>query len=272
MGISYSFMDNCTYGADDINSAFSKLTTQGVSMFLYSEGDNPLISLNDAVSSIASPGVEYYNFDACKVTYDAENKKYYIMQGNAFMHDGTIVSIDNEGYDITDEVNGIRATSDNDIYVCFYRDVANNCISVSVSQSDEIINKDESVPLSIIQGTQNIGDLREFATTKLAACSGNIICGGRIESFRILPYEDTAAEMLRATFTGIFPGAQYVVCYSNVIPVQKTGNYDELDFTSIEISGHCVNIAISQVGTEMKVWMYCFVTNHLLPATDCIIF
>lgn len=272
MGISYSFMDNCTYGADDINSVFSKLTTQGVSTFLYSDGDNPLISLNDAVSSIASPGVEYYNFDACRITYDEENNKYYIAQGNAFMYDGAIVTIDAEGYDITDEVNNIRLVSESDIYVCFYRDVANNCVSVSVSESDEVINKEEAVPLAIIQGTENIKDLREFATTRLAACSGNTICRGRIESFTVIPADKTPEERLRATFTGIFPGAQYVACYSTILPIQKTGNYDELVFSRIEINDYCVNIAIGQVGTVMKVWMYCSITNHPLPSTECVIF
>ena len=40
MSVIYSFMDDSVYGADDINKTFSKLTTQGVSLFKYNNGDN----------------------------------------------------------------------------------------------------------------------------------------------------------------------------------------------------------------------------------------
>ena len=61
MSLKKSFMDNEIYGADDINFALSRLTTQGVSLFKYNDGDNPLVSLNNALAEMASPGVDLYN-------------------------------------------------------------------------------------------------------------------------------------------------------------------------------------------------------------------
>ena len=57
MSIKCSFMDNQIYGAEDINLIFSKLTMQGISLFAYDDGDNPLLSLNQAVASFVNPGV-----------------------------------------------------------------------------------------------------------------------------------------------------------------------------------------------------------------------
>ena len=121
MSIIYGFMDNCLYGADDINQTFSKLTTQGVSLFNYTDGDNPLVSLNNAVSAHTMPGVEMYNTNACKVIYDTENEKFFISPGNAFMIDGSTITVDSEEYDITERVLEQRKSGIGDIWVCFNR-------------------------------------------------------------------------------------------------------------------------------------------------------
>ena len=124
MGFSCSFMDNKSYGADDINLILSKLTTQGISLFKYADGDNPLIALNDAVNSFTGPGIEYYNPSSCMLEYLAPTEEnayaqFRILPGNAFMYDGSIITIDENGYDISDEVIKIRQSRTDDIYVYF---------------------------------------------------------------------------------------------------------------------------------------------------------
>ena len=84
MGLKKYFMDNETYGADDVNAAFSHLVTSGVSLF---DGTKSLISeLDEAVSDTVNSGVDTYNEDSCKVVY--ENGAYSVKPGVCFMPNG----------------------------------------------------------------------------------------------------------------------------------------------------------------------------------------
>lgn len=263
MGLTYSFMDNCTYGADDINKVFSKLTTQGISLFNYSEGDNPLISLNDAVSNFINPGIEHFNPDACKVLYTPSEKEdtfgnFTILTGNAFMYDGAIITVDDEGYDISDEVRIIRQTSEKDIYVYFYRNIPNNSVDVCVTVDNSLIETKETVILARISDSDKVLDMRKIATTKVAPCSANVVLFGETEGFEVFR-SDVGRERLRTIIKNVFPGAKYVSNYYTVIPIQEveTENGDELEYSEFPLNDEeAILAAFNRKGTDLEVWIY----------------
>lgn len=89
------FVNNQTYGADDINAVMSRLTTSGVSLF--NDSGNIISDLNGALSGWIDAGVEMYNTNACKVEAIG-NGKYKIIRGSCWMPSGACVIFDNDGY------------------------------------------------------------------------------------------------------------------------------------------------------------------------------
>ncbi len=259
MSLLYSFMDNCLYGADEINQTFSKLTTQGVSLFNYTDGDNPLVSLNDAVSGLTNPGVEMYNIDACKVVYDEEDERFYISPGNAFMIDGSTVTIDSEEYDITDKILEQRKLSDGDIWVCFMRNIPKNCIDISVDADDTAFNSQYAVPLAKISSQNSVVDMREFAKTKLAPCSANVINEFTI-SFGTLSHNETGYQLRRAVLKDVFPGATKVFLNGVVRNIQRVDIeageslvYERAWYQSV---ANDIQIAFNMTGEGLEIWAY----------------
>ena len=90
MGYKYSFMDNATYTAQDINERFSCFLTEGVAL---SDTGNLLDNLNGMTKNITSQGVAY---DSCKVV--CQDGVYKISKGSCFMQDGSAIIFDNEGF------------------------------------------------------------------------------------------------------------------------------------------------------------------------------
>ena len=220
MSVLYSFMDNSSYGADEVNQTFSKLTTEGVSLFNYTAGSNPLVALNDAVAGFITPGVEMYNIDACKVSYDKENDKFTIGVGNAFMLDGSSITIDSVPYDISETVSVLRKSSEADIWVCFYRNIPKNCIDISVDVDDTIFNSEYAVPLAKIASDNSVVDKRKIACTKVAPCSANVICEMTI-NLGTLTYKDTGYQLRRMIINDAFPGATKVFINGVIRNIQR---------------------------------------------------
>lgn len=257
MSVIYSFMDDCSYGADEVNQVFSRLTTEGVSLFNYTDQSNPLVALNDAVKGFITPGVEMYNIDACKVTYDEENEKFTIGVGNAFMIDGSSITIDSEAYDITQEVLAQRKLSDGDIWVCFYRNIPNNCIDILVSADDTSFNSEYSVPLAKISSNNSVVDKRKIACTKVAPCSANVIQEVTINVGTLI-YHDTGYELRRVIIKNVFPGATKVFLNGVVRNIQKvdieageTLNYERACHEEVLSD---VQIAFNMTGEGLEVW------------------
>lgn len=225
MSVIYSFMDNEVYSADDVSNVFKKLTTQGVSLFQYNEGDSAIESINNAVSELTSPGVELYNVNACKVVYDSESERFSILPGTAFMTDGTTITIDTDDYDISERIKEIRKTSVDDIWVCFYRNTFNNSIDILVETEDENFNSEYSVKLGRISADNTVYDKREFAKTKLAPCSANVIqemtlhCG-------TLSVDDVGRDRRRLVLTNVFPGATKVFLNGVMRDIQRIDTVD----------------------------------------------
>ena len=257
MSVIYSFMDDTVYGADDINKVFSKVTTQGVSLFKYTNGNNPLVSLNNAIKGFTEPGVEMYNINACKVSYNKGNDKFTIGVGNAFMVDGSSITIDSEAYDITGRVYELRKSSTSDILVCFYRNISNNSIDIVVDTANTYYNSEYSVQLAKISSDNTVIDTRKFAKTKLAPCSANVIQEKTINLGTLL-YHDTGYKLRRVILKDIFPGASKVFLNGVVRDIQRVNVasggslvYERAWFQGVSSD---VQIAFNMTSDGLEVW------------------
>ncbi len=94
MGFTCRFLHNQVYSAQDVNQAFSRLTSQGVSLF--SDTGNPLTDLNTAVSNLVTDGIEL-DYDACKVV-STGGGSYKVMPGTAIMPNGEMITVDTGVY------------------------------------------------------------------------------------------------------------------------------------------------------------------------------
>ena len=98
MGYVCNFLSNKVYTAEDVNRAFARLTTQGVSLF--NDTGQPLADLNTATANLLDSGVELYNMDACKVIKTGSGA-YKVLPGTAFMPQGQAITVDTDGYSFT---------------------------------------------------------------------------------------------------------------------------------------------------------------------------
>ena len=273
MSVTYSFMDDSVYGADDINYTFSKLTTAGVSLF--NNGNNPLASLNEAVAGFIEPGVELYNLDACKVSYDSVSKKYTIGVGNAFMIDGSTISIDSEPYDFSDKVLELRKSENVDIWVCFYRNIPMNRIDILAEDNDKNFNSQYSVPLAKISSNDTIADLRTIAKTKLAPCSANVIQTSTIENVELI-YGQSWNLQKRKVLKNIFPGATKVLMNGILHDIQRVdaNGGETLEYKMAmprdDSSGEYIAFNFSDDGLE--IWMYVSYNSTTILKWEMIIF
>lgn len=265
MSIKCVFMDNEVYGADDVNQIFSRLTTQGVSLFKYTDGDNPLLDLNTAVAGYVTPGVDSFNNDSCKVYYDSSNDRFFIHTGLAFMNDGSVIEINDEDYDITSEVKAIQFENpDASVYVYFKRFPEENTIKICVDMSEENLADESVVTLAVISGESAVSDLREYAHTKVAPCSENIIITGIMQHPEFYStYKGDRRKVYE--IDGVFRGARYVYMVqkqskgprgSYAIEIQEveaiTG--DELEYTLFSDEEESEYIAFNRRGTTIEVW------------------
>lgn len=162
MGYTIKFMHGETYSAEDVNNVFSKLTTQGVSLF--NDSGSTLSDLNTATASLVSSGIE----DApTALKLIKENDTYKIMPGTAFMHDGSTITVDSDGY-------LLEGFSVGENYVYIRRREAFNDIVFVVSSETWTEN---DVPIAIVtiytNGSYTITDKREFSSAKVKVPTAN---------------------------------------------------------------------------------------------------
>lgn len=275
MSVIYSFMDNCMYGADEINRSLSRLTTQGVSLFNYSDGDNPLKALNEATAGFIAPGVEMYNINACRVKYDSEEEKFTIGEGSAFMCDGSSVTIDGEAYDITEAVAEARKADTGEVYVCFYRNIPENSVDISVEAEAAAFNSEYSVPLARITADNIVNDRRIVAKTRLAPCSANVICEETLNAGTIT-YHETGDARKRVTFPNAFPGATRVFMNGIIHNIQRV-DADKTDTLVFERAwqqgvSSPTTVAFNFSGDGLEVWLSASYNSETVSGWKMIIF
>lgn len=160
MGFTCSFLHNQTYTADDVNKAFARLTTQGVSLFR--DTGNALTDLDTAASNLIENGVELFNSDACKVVQIAA-EQYKVMPGTAFMPNGEAIVVDEEGHTFAAELgtawNVVMFVAGNAGYI----------------QAQEDGAPADGITIATIAMDGTITDARTFAKTKVAPATANIV-------------------------------------------------------------------------------------------------
>ena len=150
MGYSYSFIDNDTYGTDDINKAFSRLTTKGITP--YPTDQNLINAMNNITSDITESGVDFDSFH-CKVSIDGDTIN--ISPGTVFFEDGVSMVIDEEGTSLPLQSG---------VHVYLYRDINENSCYPALSEN---LPESNCVPLAYIDNARNIKDIRIYAKSKL---------------------------------------------------------------------------------------------------------
>ena len=272
MSLKKSFMDNEVYGADDINFALSRLTTQGVSLFNYTgENDNPLVSLNDAVAAMASPGVEMYNTDSCKVAYDSSTEKFSVAVGTAFMPDGSLITVEDNAEDITDIIAEARESSTGTLNVFFYRNIQDNTIEIKAQDKETALDNEKTVLLAEVSADNNVMDMRTFSRTKIAPASGNIIQTIEVPYYK-LRASDTNEMHMRKEFENVFHGASYCFYNGALVPIQKIDTTDGTELTYVICTqadpddSRCY-AAFNMKGTTLQLWLY--TTTSYINAQAC---
>ena len=154
------FLDNESYSADDVNNAFSHLTTQGVSLF--SDTGSVISDINAALAALTSGGVDIYNTESCMV-YKA-GELYMVKKGVCFLHDGAFVVVDDDGYTL-------KITEGVLNYVYALHDPLKNECGIFVSTYSVPEN---AVLLAEIDAEGKITDKRVFSQAKIAVPTVNI--------------------------------------------------------------------------------------------------
>lgn len=161
MAIKGYFLDNEKYFAEDVNRAFSYLTTGGVSVFF--DTGNTLSDINSAVSELASEGVDSYNAESCKVYKSGDI--YKVKKGVCFLPDGALISVDDD--EITIDISEGEKN-----YIYAGHDLLKNECKVYVSNE---AGGQNTVPLAEIDENGKITDKRIFSMAKIGIPSTNLI-------------------------------------------------------------------------------------------------
>ena len=183
MGYKLSFMDNQVYSAQDVNEHFSKLFSGGVSL---TESGNILADLNRLTGDITTYGVLQ---DACLVV--KTDTGYKISAGTAFMHDGSAITFDADGYSFS-------ASGGKYWYVYLQRNEAQNRIDIVVSETEPYGNV---VLLANISTAGIVYDRRDFARLKVNTSQANTL--------RKLKYSCYASEDYRSKTYDIGSNFEY---------------------------------------------------------------
>lgn len=226
MGYECNFLSNKIYTAEDVNKAFSRLTTQGVSLF--ADTGQPLVDLNAAVANLATGGVELYNMNACKVVKTGTGA-YKVLPGTAFMPQGQAITVDADGYGFTADVGTVY-----------------NVVMFAEANAGAIEARTGAPPangilIAVIAADGTVSDLRTFAKAKVAPATNNI-SQSITESIHFTP------DGTEYDFDVGWGGFQYALCQENLGFVQlEEGAAKNLFVTShnwcnITKNGASVNI------------------------------
>ena len=166
------FVNNKTYGADDINKVLAHLTTQGVSTFV--DTGDALMDLDTAMSNLTSEGAQVYDTSGCKVV-SLGNGYYKISKGCYWLASGACIIFDDEGYVFELNFLDSAGTEGTTCYVYLRQGGAE---SEGVSNDINIIVSGEAPAdtdalLATISSAGAITDKRKVAVSKLRMHSDN---------------------------------------------------------------------------------------------------
>lgn len=96
MGYTYDFMDNATYGADDLNRAMSRFVTSGIADAFEDNVSYNTSKLCEVTQRLYAPGVVPEHISTLKVSRVSDSE-IYIAPGLAFFENGSTITVDSEG-------------------------------------------------------------------------------------------------------------------------------------------------------------------------------
>ncbi|MDD6215016.1 MAG: hypothetical protein PUB42_07525 [Firmicutes bacterium] len=155
-----SFLDNETYGTDDINRAFSAMTAAGVLPF--TQTSTLAAGMNDASALVFETGVGYFGESMRVSKTDATH--VFINNGNAVFPSGAMIFIDSDGVTLEITQNAVN-------YIYLEHNKNLNYIKPCVSLSAP---PDGAVKLAEVAEDGTLSDKREFAVSKYRPNSANI--------------------------------------------------------------------------------------------------
>lgn len=157
MGYKCRFLDNASYTAQDVNSAFCGITGSGT---MFSDTGDTLDDFNTAFSELVGAGTQLCG---CKAEKDGE--KYKIGAGVCFLADGSQIEFDEDGYEFK-PIDGEKC------YVYIRRNIISNSIDIVVSENE---CSSEDVPIAEISAEGEITDTRTFAEAKILLKTGQSV-------------------------------------------------------------------------------------------------
>lgn len=164
MAYTFSFADNVSYGASDVNSVINKIVTKGVADVFFDGVNYNTSDLNKIAKTVAESGIIYASGASMKVV--SENSgTVKVTAGSAFMADGASVTVDSDGV-----VLGYTEGQKNYVYIKNNL-LSNNTIDIVCDLTG---GGSDSVPLAEISAEGEIIDTREFCKGKLAGYQSDV--------------------------------------------------------------------------------------------------
>ncbi len=247
MGYKCSFLDNESYGADDICAAFSRLTTAGV--LAYPEAQTVADSLNQLTSELVSEGVA--DFGGCKVSCDGEN--VFIGAGTVFFSSGVSAVVDSEGILIE------YANAGEQVYVSMTYEEAFNRVIPQISTD---LPEGDSVLLARIEADGTAVDMRSFARAKIIPNSANVFDAFTLDVEKSF----SSINSSNYNYEHVMPHANFkyllvldAECTSTfldpsprIIDISEEGEY----FTKLQDSSITRRLYIKRVGETLSFYCY----------------
>lgn len=159
MAITYSFIDNETYGTDDINAITASLTGAGVAPFT-SKSSYTAADLNGLTSAITASGA---NLGGCLCTKSGTTVT--VSEGIIFFENGVRLTVDSDGYTVT-----VPESTAGVICACFN----NSTQTADILFAQTLPTSGYIVKLAEIAVSGAITDCRTYARSKVATFGSNI--------------------------------------------------------------------------------------------------
>ncbi len=196
MGISYQFMEDRVYSAEDVNTAFSRLVTKGVSFY---KEPAALVSMEEAQANPMQKSYDNLNPDACMVIKTETG--YKVLPGIIFLNNGECAEIDNTGYSFT-------VSENKEYYVYAQWNKVMDRADIVVSEIDP---QEEGVLLAFIEKNGDISDQRIFAQPRMIERGKNVaetIAGVEIST---TSSDYTKTDLIRKKINLAFGGSRLVI-------------------------------------------------------------
>lgn len=163
MGYSACYLDNKTYGAEDLNRTVSQLVTEGVADPFTDGLPYNVTKLNDVIYSVSSDGVVPDGVSTLKCTINTSAKTVTIAPGTAFFQNGSVITVDVDGVVLPYTAGTVN-------YVYVQADESLNVISPACSTTAP---SGDYVMLAEISAAGVLTDKRKYAQGKVPGYQSN---------------------------------------------------------------------------------------------------